>query len=192
MTIPMDALISDGYRALQRELHARPEGYGGKGFKWAPAIVELAKRVGASSVLDYGCGRGSLKVKLHSIQGLILRVAEYDPAVPGKDGRPSFADLVVATDVMEHVEPERLADVLAHIRSLARKAVFFVIALEPANKVMADGRNAHLIQQPREWWLEQLTAAGFAIESADDLPFHAKYDPAVQTKRWILIGRPTC
>lgn len=190
--IEMHALISPGYRDLQRELHARPEGYGGKGFKWIPAIIELAKRVDAGSILDYGCGRGSLKARLQSTPGVSLRIAEYDPAVPGKDGRPSFADLVVATDVMEHVEPDRLTDVLAHIRGLARKAVFFVIALEPANKVMADGRNAHLILQPREWWREQLIAAGFTIESADDLPFHAKYDPAVQTKRWILVARPTC
>jgi hypothetical protein len=188
VTIRIDELISDEYRDLQRELHARPEGYGGKGYKWATAIIALAKRVGAASVLDYGCGQGSLKRHLEKTPH--LRVAEYDPAVKGKDGRPSFADLVVATDVLEHIEPERLAGVLAHIRGLARQAVFFVIALEPANKVMADGRNAHLIQQPREWWREQLTAAGFALESADDLPYHAKYDPSVQTKRWIVIGKP--
>lgn len=182
--------ISPRYLELQRELHARPEGYGGKGYKWAPPVVELIQRYDARSVLDYGAGEGRLVRALRETLPVGIRFDEYDPAMSGLDVLPTFADLVVSTDVLEHVEPEKLTAVLAHMRVLARKAVFFVIALEPANKTLADGRNAHLIQQPREWWAERLIAAGFRTESAAALPFHRKYRPDAQQKRWITVGEP--
>lgn len=182
--------ISPQYLALQRELHARPEGYGGKGYKWAPPVVELIQRYDARSVLDYGAGEGRLVRALREAFPAGMRFDEYDPAMPGLEQLPSFADLVVSTDVLEHIEPDKLAAVLAHIRMLARKAVFFVIALEAANKTLADGRNAHLIQQPRDWWQERLVTAGFRTDSADDLPFHRKYRPDAQAKRWITVAEP--
>jgi hypothetical protein len=46
-----------------------------------------------------------------------------------------------------------LDDVLDHIRSVSRLAAIFTVATRPAVKILADGRNAHLIQQPLEWWL---------------------------------------
>jgi hypothetical protein len=76
---------------------------------------------------------------------------------------PGFADLVVCTDVLEHVEPELLDTVLRHLRSLARKAVFVVIATRPSNKTLSDGRNAHLIVETAEWWIAHLIEAGFTV-----------------------------
>lgn len=185
-------LISTGYQELQRELHTRPEGYGGKGHKWAPPVLDLLRRYDCWSVLDYGCGEGALVRRLKGLSECRgVRLSEYDPAMPGKDRRPDFADLVVVTDVLEHIEPDRLDAVLAHIRGLTRKVGFLVIATGPANKVMADGRNAHLIQEPRPWWAEQLARAGFTVDPiADDLPYHKKYDPSVQAKRWTVVVKP--
>ena len=34
----------------------------------------------------------------------------------------------------------------------------------PAGKVLSDGRNAHLIQQPSSWWLEKLVKYFDVIE----------------------------
>jgi len=157
-------VISPAYKALQVELHARPKGYGGKGDKWASAVRALMTRYSATSVLDYGCGEGALKAALKPMCDSTIRIDEYDPAIPGKNHWPEFADLVVCTDVLEHVEPDRLATVLAHLRLLARKAVFAVIATRPSNKIMADGRNAHLIQESDDWWVLTLVAAGFAVQ----------------------------
>ena len=162
--MPMNALITPAYLALQVELHQRPNGYGGKGGKWAEAVRSLVDRFGATSVLDYGCGEGGLKRALRPMCDSRIRIDEYDVAVSGKDVRPVFADLVVCTDVLEHVEPELLAAVLAHLKLLARKAVFAVIATRPSGKIMADGRNAHLIQESSEWWAATLTEAGFSIQ----------------------------
>jgi hypothetical protein len=79
-------------------------------------------------------------------------------------GRPAFADLVTCTDVMEHVEPDRLEAVFTHIRQLARKAAFFVIATRPANKRLPNGGNAHLIIEPASWWHDRVVAAGFTVQ----------------------------
>ncbi len=161
-------VISPAYKQLQVELHASPRGYGGKGSKWAPAVRALIDQFSATSVLDYGCGQGSLKTALQALCDTSIRLSEYDPAIPMKNGWPEFADLVVCTDVLEHIEPDRLTHVLAHLRTLARKAVFVVIATRPSNKVMSDGRNAHLIQESPEWWAETLRQSGFTI--APDAP----------------------
>lgn len=154
-------LISPEYLRQQQLLHAAPKGYGGKGDKWAETVLHLVKVHGATSVLDYGCGQGTLAKALHRLVPA-LDVREYDPAIAGKDARPASADLVVCTDVIEHIEPERLSDVLKHLAQLTQKALFLVIATRPASKTLADGRNAHLIVEDGEWWANRLVDAGFS------------------------------
>lgn len=184
-------LITTKYVEQNRELHGRPGGFGGKGRKWIEPVVALLDRFHATSVLDYGCGQGTLAEELRELGRSELRIDEYDPAVFGKDEMPSCADLVVATDVLEHVEPDCLPAVLAHLRLLARKAVFLVVALEPANKILPDCRNAHLILESREWWMDRVTLAGFTLQGVQGLPFHRKYKPDLQAhKRWMAVGIP--
>jgi hypothetical protein len=179
-------LISDEYLAQQIAMHADPRGYGGKGKRWAGAVVWVAKRFGCGSVLDYGCGEGSLRAWLPD-KPLYLGCREYDPAIPGKDGRPEFADLVVCTDVLEHVEPEKLGKVLEHIHSLARKAIFLVVSLREARKNLPDGRNAHLIVRPPAWWEAKIEDHGWEIVDCADLPLPPKVSRETQ---WIAIVRP--
>jgi hypothetical protein len=157
------SLISPSYLDEQRILHAAPRGYGGKGDKWASGVAHLVKSYSAWSVLDYGAGRGSLALALGALLSPAVRISEYDPAVPRIAALPGFADLVVCTDVLEHIEPDRLDAVLAHLKMLARKAVFVVIATRPSNKTLSDGRNAHLILEQDAWWVERLLQAGFQV-----------------------------
>jgi 2-polyprenyl-3-methyl-5-hydroxy-6-metoxy-1,4-benzoquinol methylase len=156
-------LISEQYRRLNAELHERGD-YGVSGHKWAMPVNGLALQCEAATVLDYGCGRGTLKQKLDRLvfsgfggeRPCPYRVLEYDPAIPGKDAAPEPADLVVCGDVLEHIEPACLGDVLDHLAALTKKAAFLVIATRPAKKVLSDGRNAHLIVEGPEWWLCKL------------------------------------
>ena len=143
-------LITEQYRAQNARLHAAVSSYGNNGHRHAVAVAELAKRIGAETVLDYGSGKGSLK------RALSLPVAEYDPAVPEHSAEPVAADLVVCGDVLEHIEPECLDDVLDHLHSLTKKVGLFVIATRPAKKHLDDGRNAHLIVENRDWWMRKL------------------------------------
>ena len=151
----MKKLFSEEYMALQLELHRRPEGYGGSGHKWATKVLDLCKEYDCETILDYGCGEGRLREEL----GVRKLCDNYNPAFKMWASIPRKKyDLVVCTDVLEHIEPEYLDNVLEHINNLSKKAVFFVIALREANKIMTDGRNAHLIIQPQEWWLNKVNS----------------------------------
>ena len=177
-------LISPKYRELQLQLHAQPRGYGGRGDKWAGIVLQLALEHHATSILDYGAGERSLAKMLRTYNLGAIRVDEYDPAIPGIDSLPGFADLVNVTDVLEHIEPEHLDAVLAHIRMLARKLVFVVISTKDSNKVLADGRNAHLIIQQGPWWKQKLRDAGFTIHNP---PTVVRVKPF---KEWVGVLTP--
>lgn len=144
-------LISENYRQLNAALHSARPDYGIGGARLAPMVEHLAATYKAESILDYGCGKGEM-VKAMSA-GWRSLVAEYDPALVGKDGQPEPADLVVCGDVMEHIEPECLELVIRDLRRVTRKVLFCNIATFPASKELADGRNAHLIIEDVRWWL---------------------------------------
>lgn len=143
-------LITDEYKALNRKLHEERADYGTSGSRHAPTVLKLCESLKTTSVLDYGCGKGTLA------NNIPFPIWEYDPCVPGKDEQPRAADIVVCTDVLEHVEPARLGDVLGNLAALTKKVGYFVIATRPAKKNLPDGRNAHLIQKPVSWWRETL------------------------------------
>lgn len=150
-----DTLISDEYRALLVEKHdKRP--WGGTGKTWVPALIPILRKLrNVSIVLDYGCGRGTLKPALEEALPDI-RVEEYDPGVRGKDLPPAVADYVVCTDVLEHIEPDRIDEVLKHIKFLAIHGVFLVIVCTPSKSSLPDGRNTHILIQPPAWWVSKL------------------------------------
>ena len=144
-------LISDDYRQLNTDLHEQREDYGTTARLYVNQIRELAESMGKPTVLDYGCGKGLLKQGLPGVE-----VNEYDPCIPGKDEEPPESDLVVSIDVLEHIEPSCLDDVLDHMREKTCHAAFLTVATAPAKKFLADGRNAHLIVEPVDWWMPKL------------------------------------
>jgi hypothetical protein len=143
-------LISTAYAALNAKLHQEVVTYGVGGRKHADVVRKLATTLATTSVLDYGCGKGELA------KALPFPIWEYDPAIPGKEQSPRPADLVVCTDVLEHVEPDKLGPVLDDLRRCTRRLGFFTIHMGPAGKTYADGRNTHLIQRKKPWWTQHL------------------------------------
>lgn len=144
-------LISSEYCELNRQLHASRPDFGGNGAKWAEHVEALAKAVQARTICDYGCGKASLSKAIKS-----RTVINYDPAIPEYSAMPEPADLVVSSDVLEHVEPDCLDDVLDTLQYLSLKAIFLTVATVPAKKFLADGRNAHLIVEQPRWWLSRI------------------------------------
>lgn len=156
-------LLSKEYKAVLQKAHAENKwGTGGKGH--VAVVVEYAKKIGAQTVLDYGCGRGTLKTSA-GIAESGLDVREYDPGIPGKDGAPDPADMIVCTDVLEHIETDLVDNVLEHLRSLTVKGAFFIIALKPAKFILPDGRNAHLTLWPATTWMRKLEDFGFNVST---------------------------
>ena len=142
-------LISDYYREQNAELH-RTQHYGHSGAKFAPEIRQLAEALGTKDILDYGCGLRTLQ------DALGYEIQNYDPALPEFAGTPERADFVVCTEVLEHIEPDCLDDVLDDLVRVTRKCMFATVAHFPAVKFLPDRRNAHLIQQDFKWWLPRI------------------------------------
>jgi methyltransferase family protein len=163
-------IISDVALADNRALHDSPAGFGGSGWKHLERVEAFAHELGVRDVLDYGCGECTLS-RVAREAGSRLRVHEYDPAVRGRDRAPKPHDLVVCTDVLEHVEPPLLDNVLAHIRSLSRRGAYLAIATRPANKLLPDGRNAHLIVEDTPWWRRRVLAVdpGWRLVRDEDI-----------------------
>ena len=147
-------LISDSYRAEQARLHVERNDYGVASVQFAPAVSNLITLLEVDTVLDYGCGKGRLAQGLRPQRDVTIEL--YDPAVPQFSDRPDPADLVTCIDVLEHVEPACIDSVLDDLHMLSRPYVFLTIHTGPAVKVLADGRNAHLTQQPASWWMPKL------------------------------------
>lgn len=147
-------LISDGYREQQESLHAKGN-YGVTAHKYGPMVSDIVDKLEIDHLLDYGCGSNkSLTDTLAPKRNFVYQA--YDPCVPDYAGDPDPADMVVCVDVLEHIEPLLLDSVLDHITELAESIVFLSINTGPAGKVLDDGRNAHLIQQPMTFWLPKL------------------------------------
>lgn len=144
-------LITDEYRKMNQTLHADKATYGASGKRWVPQVLDLVNFYNTKDILDYGCGKGTLRTALP------YKIKEYDPAIEGKDKPPDPAEIVVCVDVLEHIEPDHLDEVLDHLQQLTRLAGFFVAATRPAKKHLPDGRNAHLIIEDANWWLSKLS-----------------------------------
>ena len=151
----IDAVISDEYRKMQQELHKNP-GYGVASLKFAPLVAKIIQGLKLGSVADYGAGKQNLLRGLNELGLSGFSYYPYDPAFP-EYGEPQAADLVCCIDVLEHIEPDLLNNVLTDLEKITRKFGFFSVHTGPAIKVLPDGRNAHLIQEPSSWWLKRLT-----------------------------------
>jgi hypothetical protein len=156
MTSPArPALMSEEYRRLQEELHGDPS-YGVASVAYAPIVADFIRRNKVKEVLDYGAGKGRLGEELDWLVPWPLEMRRYDPGVPQYAAPPAPAELVACVDVLEHVEPDLLPNVLDDLKRVTAAHGFFTVHTDPAMKVLADGRNAHLIQQPARWWLPRL------------------------------------
>lgn len=143
-------LISNEYRKINELLHNKNLHYGTSGHNYAPQILTLSQKLNTRDVLDYGCGKCTLG------NNLPFSIKQYDPAIRCFSQEPEQADIVACTDVMEHIEPELLDNVIAHIQSKTKRLVYFVISTRPAKKTLEDGRNAHLIVKDSLFWFAKL------------------------------------
>lgn len=154
-------LITESYREQQKALHSDEKNpYGVASASYAPLVSGLIDRYGINTLLDYGAGSRLTLIKTISEQRLVKRkfnYIPYEPAVEKYASTPEPAEMVACIDVLEHIEPNCLEDVLDDLKRVTINIGLFTVSCVPARKVLDDGRNAHLIQESPEWWLPKIT-----------------------------------
>jgi len=136
-------------------------------------IKKIISDTTSVDLLDYGCGKAiwyTNTITVNNIEYSSIRnfwnIKEFylfDPGVDKYSKKPNKKfDGVVCTDVLEHIHPDDIENVVSEIFSFAKKFVFFDIATVEDNKILSNGENAHLIVKPHKWWIDFLK------------PFHSK------------------
>lgn len=156
VSAPSARLITEEYREMQRQLHENPN-YGTASVEYALLVADVIGQRRATELLDYGAGKGRLGQTLREQLKTPLKIHHYDPAVPLWSKPPEPCNLVACIDVLEHIEPDLLDNVLDDLKRVTLQCGVFTVHTQAAVKVLPDGRNAHLIQQPPRWWLPKFT-----------------------------------
>jgi len=148
-------LISDAYREQQTAMHAKGN-YGTASLQYGGLVSKLIDSTKVTTLLDYGCGRMMNLTKVLA-PGHDVEYTGYDPAIPELSIKEP-AQMVCCIDVLEHIEPHLLDNVLDDLVRVTKAIGLFSVSTEPAIKKLPDGRNAHLIIEPLEWWVPKLMA----------------------------------
>lgn len=112
-------------------------------------INNLVREYNVQTLLDYGCG----KALMHDKHRLAKEVNLYDPYYEPYSQKPiGNFDMVICTDVLEHIPEDAVGKVLAELLDYANKVLFLAICTKPANKSFANGDNVHVTVKPKEWW----------------------------------------
>jgi SAM-dependent methyltransferase len=155
-------LITEHYRYLNAECHARKKKYGAGEKYDVESLLELCKAMETEDVLDYGCGKATI-----AISGRIpFKIKLYDPAIPEYYMIPEPADIVMCIAVLEHIEAECLNDVIQDLKRVTKKLGIFMIDLEYDSTILADGQNAHRSVHTEAEWIKKLEPY-FNIETCE-------------------------
>lgn len=127
-------------------------------------IKEVIDRVNPVNVLDFGCGKGwqYTRQNMHEYWGIEKPVL-YDPYVAKYNKlsgyRNRYFDLVLCVDVMEHILPNEVDNIL-HSLFFLGNFVYFHIDTKPAIKTFSCGTNFHISLHDEDWWINKLNEYG--------------------------------
>ena len=128
---------------------------------------EMDKR-GSATVLDFGCGssvhwhlnvpipgRKDMTTATHHFGKKLRGFYRYDPAHPLYDIKPTGKfDIIMCTEVLEHVPVEELPELLAEIKSYLVEdgVVIFTVPKGLSSNAFPDGTNLHVtLMETKEW-----------------------------------------
>ena len=138
-------------------------------------IWDLIHRHHYKHILDYGSGKAEFHKLLFNNPKtpgapLNINVVPYDPAYEPFSKKPEGRfDFVICTDVLEHVQEDKVSEVLADIFTFSDN-IFLTITCYAATQTLSNGKNAHYTIKSPEWWKEKLK------------PYDGKYIATFQTR----------
>lgn len=181
-------MITDQYKKVLESIHKKSPF--GKRSKFPKGLEKFITDVNPKSMIDFGCGKGRLVEKIKETHPNI-HIRGYDP------GNREFSnpinepvDLLISTDVLEHVEPVYLDETLKFLSTKSRY-VYHLIACCPAKLILPDGRNAHLIIEGREWWKKKFVDLGYRIindEWVESKKFSKELKKELSIKKYIIMA----
>lgn len=137
--------------------------------KWVP-ILESFNTLGKNlSVVDLGCGRGYYLRKLREMGHRVFGVEQssvccgkYLLDIPNRNStlenfittNNETYDVVLSTDVLEHIPEKEIDKILDGISKLSNVALLGIT--NSSDKDEIDGTELHLCIHPIDWWIKQL------------------------------------
>ena len=143
-------IITKTYQEQVKKMHNGEAKKIGFGVKPPPKLIELLNNNQCQTILDFGCGKGTMMSEVQKKFPNKTRIG-YDPGVEKHNSYPEKVDFIYSVDVIEHIEPEFLDNVIERLFQTA-DLQYHNIACHPAKKKLPDGRNCHLTIEPPSWW----------------------------------------
>ena len=145
-----------------RELYRNNQSYGKSSEELAETLISLiADKKSADenwephTILDFGCGLSNVAEQVGEVLG--LAAYKYDPAISSLSVLPvKNTDIVINTDVLEHLDIDEIEDMLSDIREISPTAIFH-IATNKASAHLPNGENAHATVMSVEEWRGKLS-----------------------------------
>jgi SAM-dependent methyltransferase len=156
------------------------------------AFIEQVKPSKDDVIIDFGCGTGRASLKLHNYgynvflldftdnsrdsSCFTLPFIEWDISKP----IPSKARYGFCSDVMEHMPPSLVDDVITNIMNSAEE-VFFRISTEPDAYGALISSELHLSIHPSAWWratISKLATVVWQQDVDEGVLFHVKRNEA--------------
>ena len=168
LQLSASAIMENNFIEASKQLHSDNKKYGAASEYSKPNTMKfrltIPKAIKAAqefssirSILDHGTGQGGLIETINQHQSLNIIAEGYDPCVPKFSNLPSSKfNIVTSIDVLEHLGVDHVGSTLSEIANLTENFFFFCIDLIPASKKLKDGRNAHTLIAPPDWWLQQI------------------------------------
>jgi predicted TPR repeat methyltransferase len=167
-------------------------------YRWIPErsireAISLNNLIDFEKVLDYGCAKGFLvhalrlldkksfgvDISSYAIKNCMPQAKPFLKHIRSykdikffekkENRKKKLFDLIIAKDVLEHIQKQELIKTLNYFSKITKK-VFFVVPLGDGKKYRIreyEMDKTHIIRETEEWWINVISSNGFKIKYFD-------------------------